>query len=152
MDVRQLSIGEAAKAAGLSVKTIRYYEEIGLIPKARRHDGNARTGGNRVYTEADIGRLRFINHARMLDLGLDDIRALLAIADEQGCPGDQPDYRRILARHRDEIDKRITHLLGLRKTIEDLMSRERSRDGEACSWNTCDCMQPDAVFTSLPEK
>ena len=152
MEVRQLSIGEAAEAAGLSVKTIRYYEEIGLIPKARRHDGNARTGGNRVYTEADIGRLRFINHARMLDLGLDDIRDLLAIADKQGCPGDQPDYQRILGRHREEIDNRITHLLGLRKKIEDLMSRERSREGEACSWNTCDCMQPDAVFTSLPEK
>lgn len=86
MEVGLFSIAEAAEAAGLSVKTIRYDEDIGPIRKARRHDGNARTGGNRLYAGAEIGRLRFINHARMLDLGLGDVGALHAIADEQGVP------------------------------------------------------------------
>ena len=135
----------------MSIKTIRYYEEIELIPKAERHDGNARTGGNRVYSEADIGRLRFIHHARMLDLNLNDIRELLAIVDEQGCPGTRPDYQRILARHLEEIDTRVTHLLGLRKEIDDLMSRNPARDAEACSLSTCNCMEPDISSTSPAE-
>ena len=152
MEERGFSIGNAAERTGLSVKTIRYYEEIGLIPKARRHDGSTHTGGNRVYSEIDIGRLRFIHHARLIDLGLDDIRELLGIVDADGCPGDQPEFQRILERHRADIDGRITHLLGLRKKIEGMMSRERSPEREACSWNTCDCMQPDAVVLSPREK
>ncbi len=152
MEVRQISIGQAAKSTGLSVKTIRYYEQIGLIPKALRHDNGARTGGNRVYSEADVGRLRFIHHARMLDLSLDDIRELLAIADQQGCPGDQPDYQRLLAQHLERIDKRITHLLGLRERIEGLISRERASGGEPCTWNTCDCLPRDAAPEAPVEK
>ncbi len=149
MEDSHLSIGGAAKATGLSVKTVRYYEEIGLIRKAPRHDSTARTGGNRVYSEADIGRLRFIHHARMLDLRLDDIRELLGIVDRRGCPGEQPDYQRILVRHMEEIDSRITHLLGLRGKIGDLIARDRPRSGEACSWNTCDCMQPNAAASQV---
>lgn len=148
MDVRVFSIGAAAEASGLTVKTIRYYEQAGLIPKAARHDSGARTGGNRVYAHADIGRLRFIRHARMLDLSLGDIREILEVVEEQGCPGDRPDYQRILARHLENIDTRITHLLGLRKNIEDLMSRERSGDAEACSWDTCECMRSDTASAS----
>ena len=53
MDGRAVfSIGDAAKAAGLTVKTIRYYEEIGLIPKAGRTTGGVHTRGHRVYNEA----------------------------------------------------------------------------------------------------
>jgi MerR family copper efflux transcriptional regulator len=60
------SIGEAATAYGLGVKTIRYYEQIGLIPKAARTNVGLHTGGHRLYGEADIGWLRFIWHARLL--------------------------------------------------------------------------------------
>ena len=53
------TIGKAAHASGLTAKTIRYYEQIGLIPKARRHNssGAPHTGGDRIYSETDIGRL-----------------------------------------------------------------------------------------------
>ncbi len=124
-----ISIGDAAKAAGLTVKTIRYYEEISLIPKAGRTNGGAHTGGNRVYTEADVGRLRFIHHARLFGLALADIRELLALADSKGCPGKQPEYREILGRQLREIDERVRHLLGLRTAIEALMApARRSKD------------------------
>ena len=152
MDAHGYSIGDAAKASGLSVKTIRYYEQIGLIAEAERHDTSVRTGGNRVFTEADIGRLRFIHHARMLDLSLDDIRQLLTIADEDGCPGDRPEYRRVFSQHLDEIDERIAHLRGLREQIEALMSQERKPERDACTWNTCDCMQSDAISKAPAEK
>jgi MerR family copper efflux transcriptional regulator len=84
MEGETLSIKDAAAASGLSAKTIRYYEDIGLIPKAQRSNPDARTGGDRVYDAADVGRLRFICHARMLDLGLDAVRDLLKLA-EHGC-------------------------------------------------------------------
>ena len=140
MDAYGYGIGDAAKASGLTVKTIHYYEQIGLIPRAERRNSGAHTGGNRMYSEADMGRLRFIYHARLLGLGLPDIRKLLALADGQGCPGEQPEYEQVLRRHLDDIDDRIRHLLGLRATIEVLLSPQRQPKGQACSWSTCECM------------
>ncbi len=143
MTSRGLSIGAAAKTTGVSVKTIRYYEDIGLIPKPHRRNGNARTGGNRVYDERDIGRLRFIRRARMLGLGLADIRQLLAIAEQGECPGERPEYRSLLARHMEEIDRRMEHLHGLRQQIERLMAQRRVSGDDGCSWNTCECLETD---------
>ena len=142
MEVRGYSIGKAASVTGLSVKTIRYYEQIGLIPKAPRRNGGARTGGNRVYGEAEVGRLRFVRHARLLGLSLADIRELLAAAEGNGCASELPEYQQVLNRHLHEVDERIRHLLGLRATIEVLLSPGRRPKGEACSWSTCGCMRP----------
>lgn len=140
--VTTLSIGEAAEASGLSIKTIRYYEQIGLIPKAARTNGGAHTDGHRVYTEADVGRLRFIHHARLFCLSLADIRELLAVAEGKGCPSRQPEYQTILRRHLDELDERVRHLLGLRTAIEGLMTAARRSESQGCSWGTCGCMRP----------
>jgi DNA-binding transcriptional MerR regulator len=138
------SIGEAAKAADLTVKTIRYYEEIGLIPKASRTNGGARTGGHRLYTEADLGRLRFVGNARLFGLGLSEVRELLALADGKGCPSHQPEYRGILQRHMRAIDARINHLLGLRAAIGTLMPPARQAGGgKCCSWERCGCMRKE---------
>jgi DNA-binding transcriptional MerR regulator len=138
------SIGDAAEACGLPVKTIRYYEEIGLIPKAGRTNGGVHTGGHRVYTEAEVGRLSFIRHARLFGLRLSDIRELLALADGKGCPSRQPEYGEILRRHLHDIDERVRHLRGLRAAIEDLVSPARQRKDQKCSWSTCGCMQQHA--------
>jgi len=135
------SIGEAAKAAQLPVKTIRYYEEIGLIPKAARTNGGIHTRGHRLYSDADIGRLSFIRHARLFGLSLADIRKLLALADSKGCPSKQPEYRETLGRHLRTIDERINHLLGLRTAIKSLMTPTRQTGGGKCSWEKCACMQ-----------
>lgn len=142
----ELSIGEAARESGLSVKTIRYYERIGLIPPARRHDSFTRTGGNRRFDEADIGRLKFIHHARMLELGLDEIRALLEPLETGRCPGDERQYRVILRNHLQQIDERVAHLLGLRERIETLLAQHNGGDPGPCHMATCRCMEhkPDA--------
>jgi MerR family transcriptional regulator, copper efflux regulator len=136
------SIGQAARASGLTAKTIRYYEEIGLIPKARRRTGTFHTGGDRLYGDADIGRLRFIHHARLVDLSLTDIRELLKIADAGGCPSEHPMYGDVLKRHIRTIDQRINHLLGLRSMVYQLLKGSGSRVGESCTWDTCACMEP----------
>ena len=144
---RGFSIGEAAKASGLSAKTIRYYEQIGLIPKApRRASGAPHTGGDRVYCAEDIGRLRFIRHARLVDLSLSEIRELLTIADQAGCPSKHSGYRELLKRHLRRIDERINHLIGLRGIVHSLLQRQEGQpmDNDTCTWATCTCMAPAA--------
>ena len=141
------TIGEAARASGLTTKTIRYYEQIGLIPKARRRNSSTapHTGGDRIYSEAGVGQLSFIRHARLVDLSLADIRKLLEIADNAGCPSEQPAYTELLQRHIRKINERINHLLGLHTAVQHLLNRNRRTDSDACSWNTCSCMQPDTA-------
>ncbi|WP_062134435.1 MerR family transcriptional regulator [Demequina aestuarii] len=70
-------IGEAAERTGLSLRTIRYYEEVGLItPSARSH------GGFRLYTDSDIARLMLVKRMKPLGFSLDEMRDLLGVLDE----------------------------------------------------------------------
>lgn len=122
MDDTPLTIGAAAKACGLTSKSIRYYEEIGLIPKAPRHNDAARTGGNRFYRGPDLRRLRFIRNSRLLGLGLDDIAELLELMEDGRCPGAQPAYREKIERHLLAIGEQIKQLAVLKGTLERLLS------------------------------
>lgn len=72
-----LTIGRLAKATDVKVPTIRFYEEIGLLPAAERTRSD-----RRVYGPDAIRRLAFIKHSRQLGFGIDAIRALLDLADE----------------------------------------------------------------------
>jgi DNA-binding transcriptional MerR regulator len=109
------------------------------------------TGGHRLYGEVDVGRLRFIHHARLLRLSLADIRELLALADGKGCPSGQAEYQNILKRHLHEIDERVRHLLGLRSAIEDLIAPARRSEGQKCSWGTCACMGKTTSAKAAPD-
>ncbi len=77
-----LSIGRLGQAAGVKVPTIRYYEQIGLLPEADRSAGN-----QRLYGRATLDRLAFIRHARELGFSLEAIRDLLSLSDrpDQSC-------------------------------------------------------------------
>ncbi len=72
--MQQLSIGAAAKASGVKVPTIRFYEEIGLLPSPP-----PTTSNRRLYGEDELNRLLFIRHTRELGFDLDAIRALIAL-------------------------------------------------------------------------
>lgn len=106
-----LSIGAAARASGVKIPTVRYYEEIGLLASPDRSAGN-----RRQYGRADVERLAFIRHARELGFEIDAIRKLLDLQDypDQNCA--QADA---LARaHLVEVDRRIKSLLALKAELE----------------------------------
>lgn len=70
----RLKIGELARLAGLTAKTIRYYELLGLLPKPQRTES-----GYRMYSKKDVQRLEFFKKAKGLGLSLEDIRGILAL-------------------------------------------------------------------------
>lgn len=76
MSAQHKQIGDVAERTGLSLRTIRYYEEVGLItPSARSH------GGFRLYTEADIERLMLVKRMKPLGFSIDEMRDLLLVTD-----------------------------------------------------------------------
>lgn len=150
------SIGDAAAATGLSIKAIRHYEEIGLIPKPRRHDDNAWTGGNRLYTATDLARLRFVRQARLLDLSLEEIGGLLEISEET-CPSGHPEYHRILTEHLETVTQRVAQLSDLQARLTSLLSKGRPQNAERCSIESCDCLDvgplpPSSQIVGHPEQ
>lgn len=81
----RMQIGEAAERTGLSLRTIRHYEEVGLVvPSARSK------GGFRLYTEKDVDRLRVIRRMKPLDFSLEEMRDLLQVTDRLGATEDPP--------------------------------------------------------------
>jgi DNA-binding transcriptional MerR regulator len=77
----QIAIGQLSGRTGVNIETIRYYERIGLVPKARR----ARNG-RRVYDNPDLHRLAFVRHARQLGFDIPAIRILLALQEQSDAP------------------------------------------------------------------
>jgi DNA-binding transcriptional MerR regulator len=109
-----LSIGDAARRTGIKVPTIRYYEQIGLVPAPGRSGGN-----RRYYGEDAIRRLTFIRHARELGFEIESIRALLALQDQPDQPCDDIDT---LAReHLATIEEKIARLTGLRREMKRML-------------------------------
>jgi DNA-binding transcriptional MerR regulator len=106
-----LTIGEVAKRSGVKIPTIRYYEQIGLLPPAPRTDANRRR-----YSDAETHRLGFIHHARELGFDIEAIRTLLTLQDN---PDQSCETADIIARARlTEIERRIASLTALKSELE----------------------------------
>ncbi len=122
--MRDLAIGELAGTTGCKVQTIRYYEQIGLMPHPPRT-----SGGQRRYADEHVSRLAFIRHARDLGFDIEAIRQLLALAD-------QPDLRcgevdQIARQRVAEIDTKIEQLAGLRSEMKRMIRQcKRGRISE----------------------
>lgn len=115
-----LSIGTLARRTGTKVQTIRYYEQVGLLPEPERTEG-----GQRRYDEDDLDRLAFVRHARQLGFTLDAIRELLDLSDNPGRSCADVDL--IAHRQLKEVEIRIARLEALRKELKRML-RECSRD------------------------
>ena len=112
------TIGRVAKAAGCTVQTIRYYEQIGLLPRPPRSEGNQRR-----YSRADGDRLAFIRHARDLGFPLEAVRDLLSLADtpDQSCAAADAIARAQLQ----AIDRRLARLKALKRELERMVEQCR---------------------------
>ncbi len=109
-----MEIGEICQQTGLSARTVRYYEELGLLPGVRR-----RAGGRRVYRADELQRLRFIQRLKTLGLTLAQIADLNAVYAIAGSTGQMlGSLDELLARRLQELDERIAELSGLRGDIE----------------------------------
>lgn len=106
----EMPIGKLAARTGVKVPTIRYYEEIGLLPAPPRTESN-----RRLYGEEAVRRLRFIRHARELGFEVDAIRELLTLAAEPQASCHLADS--IAQQHLAAIDSRIARLTALRAEV-----------------------------------
>lgn len=118
------SIGQLAKNCDCKVQTLRYYEEIELIPKPARNQGN-----QRIYSETHRKRISFIRHSRQLGFSLDQIRQILNLTDDPDQPCDA--VNSIAKEHLDEVTYKITRLQEMQKELERMVnecSAERVAD------------------------
>ena len=119
------TIGTLARRTGTKVQTIRYYEQIGLMPEPGRTEG-----GQRRYGNADLDRLAFIRHSRQLGFPLDAIRDLLDLADhpDRDCSAVDSIARQQLR----EVENRMARLEALKRELERMI-------GECSGGATSDC-------------
>ena len=111
-----MNIGQAAEQSGLPAKTIRYYEQIGLIdPPARQKSGY------RDYDETDVQTLLFIQRARSLGFSVEDCRDLLALYRARGRSA--AEVKTLALRWIGQIDGKIGELMSIRATLSALADR-----------------------------
>ena len=117
------AIGEISRLVDLSQRTIRYYEEIGLLHSVRRIEN-----GKRVYTDHDVRRLKFINRLKVLGLSLAEMVELEKIYRKQRNNREiLPKLLDILDERAAQIDERVEQLVALKKEIREYQQRLRSK-------------------------
>ncbi len=108
-----MNVQDAAAASGLPAKTVRYYDEIGLVTPDRR------TNGYRDYDDRGVQKLAFLKRARQLGFSIDDCRQLLSLYEDKRRAS--KDVRTLAQQHLTEIDARLEELHALRATLADLV-------------------------------
>ena len=125
----RLTIGQVAKTSGVGTKTIRYYEQIGVLPAPSRT-----ASGYRLYDQPGVERLRFIRRARSLGLPLQQLKTLTGMLNGGPRPEFRPRLRVLVRAQLDAVTNQITELEGLRRQLEQILHRmsPRRRQGGAC--------------------
>ncbi|WP_212523499.1 Cu(I)-responsive transcriptional regulator [Actibacterium sp. MT2.3-13A] len=108
-----MNIGDVARASGLPAKTIRYYEDIGLVQPLRS------ANGYRSFRESDLHKLAFLGRARALGFTIEDCRSLLALYEDD--TRESASVKRIAEDHLRRIDEKIAQLQSMRTTLADLV-------------------------------
>ena len=143
MWLRMLRIGQLATETGFTPKTLRYYEDVGLLRPTQRAES-----GYRLYDDAAVERLRFVRRAQGVGLRLEDIRRILEISDEGRVPCEHvmQVVDRELTRIAEQLEKLHQFrdgLLALRSRMTASLGSENTRPGEVCP-----CFRDDAASTS----
>lgn len=115
-----LTIGKVARAAGVNVETVRYYERVNLLQQPPRP-----SGGVRRYSDDAVARIRFIKRAQELGFSLAEIKRLLALQESQSCSA----ARSLAAEKLDLVEARLTDLERMRGVLKELIERCDARRG-----------------------
>ena len=122
---RQLKIGKLARQTDLSIKTIRYYEQRGLLEQPPRTEG-----GYRLYGPEEVARLRFIQRAKLLGLTLEEIRELVGLAARCNEGEIVPRLEEVLEAKLEETERKLAELTAFRQNL--LYYHERVEDLRDC--------------------
>ena len=121
-DVRTMHIGELAEMTGLSLRTIRHYDEVGLLPDTRRTDG-----GFRVFTQADLERLLVVRSMKPLGFTLEEMAELLEVVDRLSVDGDDEAQRQKLQGYIDDAQVKREKLALKLQQADEFISGLRHR-------------------------
>ena len=119
-----MNIGDVAQLSGLPAKTIRYYEDIGLIEPLRS------ANGYRSFRESDLHKLAFLGRARSLGFTIEDCRTLLTLYRDRGRAS--ADVKQVAQDHLACIDRKIVELTEMRKTLSHLVEACAGDDRPDC--------------------
>ena len=122
-----MQIGEVAQATSLSIRTIRWYGEVGLVEPSARSKG-----GFRLYTQADVERLQLVKRMKPLEFTLEEMRDLLGVVDELEQADEQRTQELLdrLAAYSDAVQVRLQHLerqVEVARGFGDELTRQRRR-------------------------
>jgi DNA-binding transcriptional MerR regulator len=139
-----LTIGQLAKATGVAARTIRYYEEIGVLPNPSRT-----AAGYRQYDQSGVHRLRFIRRARSLGLPLRDVKTVIVNLDGGPRLAVRPRLLALVRRQLSAVQHQSAELGLLQQQLEQVLHRlltlpsERHREG-------CQCLEIESVGERQP--
>jgi Cu(I)-responsive transcriptional regulator len=131
-----MNIGELARATDTKPETIRYYERIGLLPPPPRTAGNYRD-----YSDAHVSRLSFTRRARDLGFSIEQIRALLDLADQRERSCEAVDV--IAREHLMDVKRKLADLAALRRELDSLI--RQCRHGTIAECRIIEALAPDNV-------
>jgi MerR family mercuric resistance operon transcriptional regulator len=111
-----LTIGALSKRTGVNIETIRFYERVGILPKAPRS-----AGGHRIYSQDQLMRLGFVRRSRELGFSLDEVRGLLQLVD--GGRYTCAEVKAITVDHLADIRRKIADLRRLERTLAEVAAK-----------------------------
>ena len=127
-----MEIRELAKRTSVPAKTIRYYEEIELLPTPKR-----KPNGYREYTEVDVDRLKLVAGARRLDISLPEVKEILDLRDHNVAPCGV--MLELLEQKTDEISRRIAELQQMQEDLQQLYSLGATFPTDDVDGKNCIC-------------
>lgn len=139
---RSLSIGQLASATGLAEKTIRYYEQVGVLPAPRRN-----AAGYRQYARGDVHRTLFIRRARALGLPLSSLKTLTADLNGRPSRALRPRLERLVTEHLRAVRDQIADCHVLEQQLEQALQRLRTMPSARAS-EACQCLDGSATAMS----
>ncbi|MCX7558184.1 Cu(I)-responsive transcriptional regulator [Sulfitobacter sp. F26204] len=119
-----MNIKSVSLATGIPAKTIRYYEEVGLVHPARE------ANGYRVFSNSDLHKLAFLARARSLGFPVESCRSLLALYEDKDRAS--ADVKALAQRHLNEIDQKLDELTTMRHTLSNLVQSCAGDDRPDC--------------------